>query len=138
MLTDRVPLPSKRSAIVGYRIFIDTAGTEWQAWDVIPKLADRRALERRKTRQAVERERRRRVDRRLLAGKRPMLHKGLDSGWLCFEAPFEKRRLAPIPGDWLRVAVARLEEYLWKAKPAPRVSGAIETPVIANMDRRTG
>ena len=32
---------------MGYRIFRDSHGTEWQTWDVIPRMGDRRVSERR-------------------------------------------------------------------------------------------
>lgn len=67
-----------------------------------------------------------------------VLSQGLNGGWLCFEAPAEKRRLAPVPTDWLRCAVARLEEYLRAALPAPRVNDAVKLPIIAAIDRRAG
>ena len=51
-----------------------------------------------------------------------MLTSGLDSGWLCFEASLQKRRLTPIPDDWERCPVARLEEYCRAARPAMRIS----------------
>ena len=47
-----------------------------------------------------------------------MLTAGLGNGWLCFEAPVEKRRLAPIPADWERCSSQRLEEYCRAAKKA--------------------
>jgi hypothetical protein len=62
-------------------------------------------------------ERRRDHDRRIQAGRRPLLSAGLDGGWLCFEAPVEKRRLTPIPADWLRDEEC-LERYCREAKPA--------------------
>jgi hypothetical protein len=106
---------------MGYRIFRDSAGTEWQTWDVVPRLAERRSGERRVAVSAAPRiERRRLSERRVRVGRRPMLSSGLDSGWLCFEAPVEKRRLTPIPTDWERCPTARLEEYCRSAKPAMR------------------
>ena len=107
---------------MGYRIFRDSGGTEWQTWDVVPKLAERRRGERRATASVAPRiERRRASERRLRVGRRPMLSSGLDNGWLCFEAPVEKRRLTPIPDDWERCPTARLEEYCRAARPAMRV-----------------
>jgi hypothetical protein len=107
---------------VGYRIFRDSAGTEWQTWDVVPRLAERRVNDRRMTVSAAPAvERRRRTERRVKSGQRPSLTSGLGGGWLCFEATLEKRRLAPIPGDWERCGTARLEEYCREAKPALRV-----------------
>jgi hypothetical protein len=108
---------------MGYRIFRDSAGTEWQTWDVVPRLAERRAGERRVAVSAVKPrvERRRLRERRVRVGRRPMLSSGLDGGWLCFEAPEEKRRLTPIPADWERCPTTRLEEYCRSAKPALRL-----------------
>lgn len=107
---------------MGYRIFRDSAGTEWQTWDVVPRLAERRVAERRVSVAAKPRvERRRLRERRVRVGCRPMLSAGLDSGWLCFEAPVEKRRLTPIPDDWERCPTARLEEYCKAARPAVRL-----------------
>lgn len=108
---------------MGYRIFRDSTGTEWQTWDVVPRLAERRSGERRVAGSVAPRvvERRRLSERRVRVGRRPMLSSGLDNGWLCFEAPVEKRRLTPIPIDWERCPTARLEEYCRSATPALRV-----------------
>jgi hypothetical protein len=120
---------------MGYRVFRDSRGVEWQAWDVVPKLTERRELERRMKRSPVEQERRRAQDRRLVHGRRPVLTAGLDAGWLCFEAEQEKRRLSPIPGDWLRCTESQLESYCESAKRAPRPSTAAELNDIANIFR---
>jgi hypothetical protein len=119
---------------MGYRIFRDSAGTEWQTWDVVPRLAERRAGERRVSVAAAPRvERRRAADRRVRVGRRPMLSSGLDGGWLCFEAPVEKRRLTPIPDDWERCPTKRLEEYCRAARPAVRIQAS---PLSAVDQRR--
>ena len=94
---------------MGYRVFRDSRGVEWQAWDVVPKLTERRELERRMKRSPVEQERRRMQDRRLVHGRRPVLTAGLDAGWLCFESGTERRRHAPVPADWATWNDARLE-----------------------------
>ena len=70
------------------------------------------------------------VDRRILSGRRPVLSAGLDGGWLCFEASIEKRRLTPIPSDWLACAEDRLEQYLRQAKPALRTSAAVDISTL--------
>jgi hypothetical protein len=112
---------------MGYRVFTDSRGIEWQAWDVVPQLTDRRELERRVRIVPVPHaDRRRDPDRRIINGRRPMLSAGLDGGWLCFETGTEKRRLTPIPTDWQRCAAAQLERYLEAAKRAPRPSTAAE------------
>ncbi|HEV7992700.1 MAG TPA: hypothetical protein VGP25_12800 [Gemmatimonadaceae bacterium] len=120
---------------MGYRVFRDSRGVEWQAWDVVPQLTERRAIERRVQRSPVEMERRRAQERRLMHGRRPVLTAGLDGGWLCFENEQEKRRLAPIPGDWQRCDVRQLESYCLAAKRAPRPSTVAELNDIANILR---
>lgn len=122
---------------MGYRVFTDSKGVEWQTWDVVPRLADRRAAERRRAErgvppEAVDVERRRRQERRVTSGRRPMLSAGLDGGWLCFEAPVGKRRLAPIPSDWLRCDDACLERYCRQATPA-RTSIAIDISTLGDL-----
>ena len=112
---------------MGYRVFTDSRGREWQTWDVVPQLTDRRELERRVRMVPVAHaDRRRDPDRRIISGRRPILTAGLDDGWLCFEAGTEKRRLSPIPMDWQRCPIAQLERYLDQAKRAPRPSTAAE------------
>jgi hypothetical protein len=118
---------------MGYRAFRDSQGIEWQTWDVVPQLAERRTIERRRAAAvAAVVERRRMHDRRVVAGRRPMLSSGMDNGWLCFEASTEKRRLTPIPGDWLRCDDECLERYLRAARPAARVSAAIDISGLAD------
>jgi len=111
---------------MGYRIFKDSHGTEWQTWDVVPRLEERRVNERRsRVAQPPITDRRSRLDRRSLAGHRSVLTSGFNSGWLCFEAEEEKRRLTPIPGDWQRCPSERLEQYCaqaTQATPARRVT----------------
>jgi hypothetical protein len=124
---------------MGYRTFTDSQGTEWQAWDIIPRLAERRASDRRLRQLAVARERRAERDRRLSSGPRPtMLGHGLNAGWLCFEGPAEKRRLTPIPSDWLGCPQAQLERYLGSAVPASRVSPVDPQATLGALGRRAG
>ena len=37
-----VQSPHRRRITMGYRVFTDSQGTEWQAWDVVPQLTERR------------------------------------------------------------------------------------------------
>jgi len=120
---------------MGYRVFKDSKGTEWQTWDVVPQLSERRVAERRRQRHPPPTAERRRNERRLVSGRRPVLSAGLDGGWLCFEALVEKRRLTPIPGDWLRCAEERLEQYLGQAKPALRPSAAVDISTLLDQRR---
>jgi hypothetical protein len=111
---------------MGYRVFRDSQGTEWQAWDVVPQLTERREIERRVRKEPVEHaDRRREPDRRVMKGRRPTLTAGLDGGWLCFENQSEKRRLTPIPKDWTRCTSEELDRYLQSAKRAPRSTTSV-------------
>lgn len=114
---------------MGYRDFQDSEGTDWQAWDIVPRLSERRSEDRRQLRMPVATERRRRLERRVEECERSLLSGGMQGGWLCFECEREKRRLAPIPDDWLQCELPVLERYLLSAQPAPRVS---------QPDRRAG
>jgi hypothetical protein len=120
---------------MGYRVFKDVNGTEWQTWDVVPQLSERRVSDRRRMRMPPPNVERRSVDRRVTSGRRPVLSAGLDGGWLCFEASVEKRRLTPIPADWLRCGDERLEEYLHQAKPALRASTAVDISTLLDQRR---
>jgi hypothetical protein len=107
---------------MAYRIFKDSRGTEWQTWDVVPRLGERRVSERRaRVLTPPHTERRSRADRRVLVGHRSVLMGKMDAGWLCFEAPMEKRRLTPIPEDWMRCGIERLEQYCAQASPVRRM-----------------
>jgi hypothetical protein len=122
---------------MGHRFFRDSRGTEWQAWDVVPQLAERRTGDRRRVASAGRLgpgvlERRRRPERRTTNGRRSVLTAGLDDGWLCFEAPAEKRRLTPIPQDWLRCDDACLERYLGDARPVRRSSVVVDLSSMAD------
>ena len=106
---------------MAYRMFKDSRGTEWQTWDVVPRLAERRVADRRSRVGPPPRlDQRTRTDRRVLTTPRALMTPGLDGGWLCFEAPDEKRRLSPIPADWSRCTEERLEQYCAQATRARR------------------
>lgn len=106
---------------MGLRNFRDGSGDEWRAWDVMPKLVERRVGPRRQpagitsVAHARGADRRIGIDRRMVASPRVFLGDGLASGWLAFESAREKRRLTPIPGDWLHCASSRLAEYCAQA-----------------------
>lgn len=109
---------------MGYRIFVDSDGVEWQAWDVMPKAVERRFSDRRVSREAVSfAERRRAADRRQVQGRWTPLTTGLRDGWLCFDASGRRRRLTPIPADWEDCGFDALESYCRLAIPV-RVSSA--------------
>lgn len=107
-----------------YRTFEDSVGTEWQVWDIVPRLSERRAgasfdrrVEMRPISFADRRREQRRVTQTVVA--RARLRGSYAQGWLCFESDFEKRRLSPIPDDWTTCDEERLENY---ARNAERVA----------------
>lgn len=127
---------------MGYRDFRDSEGRRWQAWDVVPQLGERRSGPRRasgKGGRASDRpggiDRRSGMDRRILVTRRPTLGEGLGQGWLCFESGTEKRRLVPIPADWMRCRESKLEDYCRQASPVRRPSGEVGAPIFVEAPR---
>lgn len=55
------------------RTCVDRSGVQWEVFEVFPAGDSPRAAR---------------------------LAEPFRSGWLCFQSPTERRRLAPIPGDW--------------------------------------
>lgn len=89
------------------RTFRDRFGREWQAWEVNPAMAERRAA---RERAAVLPERRRRHQ------PRAALPEDLRNGWLAFQSRAERRRIAPTPEGWDQLSDAQLEELLERAR----------------------
>lgn len=101
------------------RSFRTAEGVLWQVWNVVPgrRDAERRIGYDRRSPEPIFRysgpERRREQDRRRPA---PLLSLQLASGWLAFESPTEKRRLAPIPQRWEQLSEAELERLCQSAR----------------------
>ena len=97
-----------------YRTFEDSAGTEWQVWDVVPRLTERRLQEsdRRVDITPIAFADRRRDERRLSSSHRAVLRGSYASGWLCFDNGERKKRLSPIPPDWRHCDDETLEAYM--------------------------
>ena len=106
------------------RTFTDSQGVEWHAFDVIPRDMERRRYDRRSSEEIRfdEEAERREEDRRLTVGHGSLLHR--NDGWLCFEQGAQRRRLSPIPADWMKLPDSALEEYCKSAKPVKPVSFA--------------
>ena len=103
-----------------YRTFVDSTGTEWQVWDVVPRLSERRddeLADRRLEPAPIRFADRREDDRRLAQMQRSVLCGTSAHGWLCFDNSEEKRRLAPIPRDWTSCSDELLERYERHAEP---------------------
>lgn len=115
------------------RTFRDSASQEWQAFDVVPRPDERRQYDRRGPRKVGPpaaasgkgHRHRREDDRRLSVGRRSSMVKGVVNGWLCFQRvdTHDRRRLTPIPQDWLRCSDEVLEGYCRSALPTRRASG---------------
>ena len=105
---------------MAFRQFTDASGVEWTAYDVIPRADERRENDRRDSTHFGDDSQldRRGIDRRAaLASLRPVR---LTSGWLCFEAQDERRRLQPIPNGWHLLSDADLCGLMQQARVAPR------------------
>jgi hypothetical protein len=103
-----------------YRTFADSTGTEWQVWDVVPRLSERRSddsTDRRVEPAPIRFAERREEDRRLTQTRRAVLRGSYAHGWLCFDNNEEKRRLTPIPSDWTTCSDELLEVYERHAEP---------------------
>jgi hypothetical protein len=106
---------------MAHRQFTDESGTEWTVYDVIPRLDERRAGDRRdRGPESAESQERRGEDRRATVTHRPSR---LTRGWLCFESAHERRRLQPIPDEWHHRSDADLAGLLEQARVAPRRAG---------------
>jgi hypothetical protein len=83
------------------RGFTDAGGTEWRVWQVLPSTLEGQQ----DTADALTR----------------MSLKGTPfaQGWLCFESPAEKRRLAPIPNGWEFLDNGSLERLCETATHVP-------------------
>ena len=104
---------------MSYRLFDDSRGTEWQVWDVVPRLEERRtasAPDRRVEIKVIPFADRRRLPRRVTQSRRALLSGTYAQGWLCFESRSEKRRLTPIPDDWTTCNEQTLESYMNQAR----------------------
>lgn len=84
------------------REFRDRAGIEWRVWDVYPST--------------------RGFTTSTAGGSGGGRFRGaeLAEGWLCFESPTERRRLAPIPTGWEIAEPDVLRRYLGQSGYASR------------------
>jgi hypothetical protein len=120
-------LSGGREGTMALRAFLDSAGNEWLAFDVIPRADERRRLDRRLLHETRSQPRDRRdADRRFTVGGRSPLVRGVADGWLCFERGTERRRLWPIPECWPRCSDVELESYCQSARPVRRESGSAD------------
>jgi len=106
---------------MAHREFFDAGGTQWTVWDVHPTserpvtaptpLADAVGMLSRGERGGLV------VTRAAIE----YVEAALAAGWLCFESPTEKRRLAPIPSGWESLPPDSLTFLCGRAVPVIRV-----------------
>lgn len=120
------------------RRFVDSDGTRWTVRATVPTMAERRRMARRRRGQGEGRsdagatprgsaavERRRNAERRRVAQTRAPVSPGHEEGWLTFESPTAKRRLAPIPSGWDTLPEAELRHLCTRAVAGPRWRGRL-------------
>jgi hypothetical protein len=94
---------------MSHRSFIDSSGRSWDVWSVHPDNIERREDDRSGAAPPVERRMRREY--------RVPLGRKWSNGWLAFETKGERRRLAPIPANWLEMDLDALDELCRSATP---------------------
>jgi len=109
----RIPVQAQAAKNTGYRTFLDPRGRLWEVWMVHPSSIERRKMERRSP---VENavfliEQRVMGDRRAQPGTRGAVATEFSSGWLCFASNGEKRRLAPVPVNWMSANDGQVAEW---------------------------
>jgi len=102
---------------MAHRSFTDASGRTWDVWSVHPDNIERREEGRS---DAPSLERRRRREYRVPLGRK------WSNGWLAFETKAERRRLAPIPANWLEMEREALDELCRIATPIPRARRLLE------------
>jgi len=112
---------------VTLRRFTDQNGIEWDVWEVIPPMADRRRAERRvlpdrRERRRAAGDRRTTTRRHRASGNYVRVSRGFENGWLCFSSGPQIRRLAPIPSEWNTADAEQLELWAGAASPAWKCS----------------
>jgi hypothetical protein len=94
-----------------HRRIHDSEGRQWDIWEVYPSAVERRMSgEHKAIPPKGDGERRSRREYRVVVPHQ------LQNGWLAFQAGEERRRLAPIPELWSRLADAELRELLARAE----------------------
>lgn len=105
---------------MSFRTFLDSSGVEWQAFDVVPRSEERRHYDRRgEDDESARFADGRAGDRRISVGASTSFQKRVAGGWLCFECEGERRRLSPIPDDWMRCSASQIERYCLMARVVP-------------------
>jgi hypothetical protein len=101
-----------------HRSFRDDAGRSWDVWEVVPTAVERRL--------ALPTPRPAELERRKVKETRVVVPDRLQKGWLAFQSDRERRRLAPIPGDWGDMTTTELVDLLHQADKRIRGRRLIE------------
>ena len=96
------------------RTFVDVMGTQWEVWEVYPRLVERRLLRERRVAQRYSGE------RRQVPVGRPTMPRQILFGWLAFQCRYERRRLLPVPDDWETMSDHELQALLVLSKLSSR------------------
>ena len=96
------------------KTFVDVMGSEWQVWEVYPRLVERRLLRERRA------ERRGSTERRHVPAGRVTLPRQILGGWLAFQNKHERRRVLPVPDDWEDLGDRELQALLAKSTLSSR------------------
>lgn len=99
---------------MAYRECRDRRGVLWSVWEVQPSSIERRKREDGTKPPEVERRRTTSLPRFRLSNPQ------LAGGWLAFQCAREKRRLCPVPPEWVTMSEDELLALLAKATPAER------------------
>ncbi|HEY1953258.1 MAG TPA: hypothetical protein VGG76_10655 [Gemmatimonadaceae bacterium] len=141
-------MPTQTTKNTGYRTFLDPRGRRWEVWMVHPSSIERRKMERRTpTENAINLiEQRVLGDRRVGVGSRGAVATEYSAGWLCFASGGEKRRLAPVPVNWISANDGQVAEWCRIAKrvvkcgptwdPEDELDVPRSTPTRADSGRR--
>lgn len=101
---------------MAHRSFQDNRGRVWEVWEVHPENWERRlGGDRRRAPRPTP-------DRRQFPEQRAAVPNELRDGWLAFASPTERRRLTPIPPDWVTLSDFDLQRL---ADSALRVSHSL-------------
>jgi hypothetical protein len=92
------------------REFRDDRGITWMVWEVHPTMAERR-----RTAVPIPPDYK---ERRLNHRVRVPIDDHFALGWLVFRTSGERRRLAPIPMDWVSSSEEQLRNWCQEATPA--------------------
>ena len=107
---------------MNYKTFLDSKGERWEVWLVLPTAAERREAERRVLAERRTDFRPQAIERRVWTDRRRFNHRRVGvaavfaNGWLCFESPTEKRRLAPVPDEWENADAEKLRAWCQAAR----------------------